>query len=790
MRIAVIGGGPGGLYFAALARQLGQDHEVTVWEQNAADTTTGFGIVFSDWSLGGIERADPVIDRAISAEVFSWDAIDVQVRGETVRSRGHRLRALSRMRLLRILHDRCRSVGVDLRFSTQAPPVDELAACHDLVVAADGISSPTRARYADVFRPQIVTGRCKYMWLGTDRVFDAFKLFVQDTPYGVMQVHAYPYAQAASTFSVEMHERVWRAAGFGDMPQRQGTNDDDSMARLAEMFAGILGGHRLIGSNPRWLSFATVRTATWRHGNVVLLGDAAHTAHYSIGPGTKLAMEDALTLAECLRAAPRRATGPALARVIEEYEAERRPPAASVQRAAQGSLEWLENLGDFHSRRHPVQLAFSFLTRSLRVTRGQLRQRDTEFVARADRWMAGACGLEETRPPMFLPFRLRGLTVKNRVIVSPMGMFSAEDGVPGDFHLVHLGAKALGGAGLVMTEMVSPSPGGRVTHRCTGMYTPGHEASWRRIAEFVHQNSTAAIGMQLGHSGRKGSSRMGRKGMDHVPLRSGNWDLVAPSPVPYRPGVSQVPRELDEAEMTEIRQQFTQAAGMAARAGFDLLELHCAHGYLLSSFISPLTNQRRDRYGGSLENRLRFPLEVFDAVRAAWPGGRPLTVRISATDWVAGGIDVDQAVEVARAFAAHGVDAIHVSTGQVIPDEVPGYGRLHQVPFAEKIRGLAGVPTIAVGGITSADDVNTIILAGRADLCSLGRIHLSDPQWTLRAAAEEDYAGPGADWPAPFIAGAKAARPRRGPGSSGPPRTGAPVIDGAGPRPAVLARNR
>ena len=440
--------------------------------------------------------------------------------------------------------------------------------------------------------------------------------------------------------------------------------------------------------------------------------------------------------------------------------------ATSVQRAAQPSLEWFENLGHY-GRSHPVQFAFNFLTRSRRVTYDQLRQRDPEFIARVDTWLSRASGQARARPPMFLPFRLRGLTLKNRVIVSPMGMFNASNGTPGDFHLVHLGSKALGGAGLIMTEMVSPSPTGRVTPRCTGMYAPEHEASWQRIVEFVHRSSTAAIGLQLGHSGRKGSAQMARKGMDHQPLPDGNWDVVGPSPIPYRLGVNQVPRELTAAQMGEICQQFTAAAQMGARAGFDLLELHCAHGYLLSSFISPLTNQRSDRYGGSLENRLRFPLEVFDAVRAAWPAGRPVTVRISATDWAEGGMDADQAVEVARGFAAHGADAIHVSTGQVTPDEAPAYGRTYQVPYAEKIRNVVGIPTIAVGGIFSADDLNSIIAAGRADLCSLGRIHLNDPQWTLRAAAQQGYSGPGADWPDPFIAGSRAVPP--GPAGRTPP---------------------
>jgi anthraniloyl-CoA monooxygenase len=579
-------------------------------------------------------------------------------------------------------------------------------------------------------------------------VFDAFTFDIRQTPWGVMQVHAYPYDATGSTLIVEMHEDVWRRAGFHTAGNLAiGQSDVDAIARCGEIFADVLDGHRLIGNNSRWITFTTVRCESWWHDNVVLLGDAAHTAHFSIGSGTKLAMEDALALAACLS---ERSTVDA---ALDAYEAERKPVVVSTQRAAQASLEWFENLGQY-THQHPLQFAFNILTRSRRVTYGNLRMRDPEFVARVDAWFAAGTGGQPRtpRPPMFHPLRLRGLELKNRVVVSPMDMYVASEGMPNDFHLVHLGSKALGGAGLVMTEMVCVSPNGRISPGCTGLYTDAQRDAWRRIVEFVHERSTAKIGVQLGHSGRKGSTRLMWEGMDQ-PLPIGNWPVVAPSPIPYSP-VNQIPRELTAADLVEIRDQFAAAAERAATAGFDLLELHCAHGYLLSSFISPLTNRRTDRYGGSLANRLRFPLEVFAAVRAVWPAQRPISVRMSATDWHPGGVDAAEAVQIAQAFVESGADAIDVSTGQVVKDERPTFGRSYQTPYADAVRNnVPGIAVIAVGAISSYDDVNSLILAGRADLCALARTHLYDPQWTLHAAAEQDYSGPGADWPLPFRAG-------------------------------------
>ncbi|WP_225730433.1 MULTISPECIES: bifunctional salicylyl-CoA 5-hydroxylase/oxidoreductase [unclassified Nocardia] len=754
MRIAVVGGGPGGLYFAALAKQLDAGHEITVWERNAPDDTFGFGVVFSDETLGGIEHADARIYTRMASRFARWDDIDIHYLNTVHTSGGQGFAAMSRKDLLAILQQRCRELGVTIHFRTEAPDIEVLRAECDLVVAADGINSAIRARYAEAFRPTLDRRDNKFMWLGTDKVFEAFEFFIRETPHGVMQIHGYPYGADGSTFIVEMHEDVWRAAGFDDYAAREfapGDNDEKSIAVLGELFVDILDGHRLLANNSRWINFVTVRNESWRHGNIVLIGDAAHTAHFSIGSGTKLAMEDALALAAALH------ENPTLDASLAAYEAERRPVVLSMQRAAQASLEWFESISDYAGQA-PPQFAFNLLTRSRRVTYDNLRLRDPGFVDAIDNWYAAdqTPPASSVRPPMFYPYRVKGVEFVNRIVVSPMDMYSAVDGVPGDFHLVHLGSKALGGAGLVMTEMVCVSPEGRITPGCAGLYTEEQEAAWRRIVDFVHSGSEAKIGVQLGHSGRKGSTKRMWEGID-VPLESGNWEVVAPSALPYGPGCH-VPRELTEDELDLIAAQFVAAAEAAARAGFDLLELHAGHGYLLSSFLSPLSNARTDAYGGTLANRMRFPLRVFDAIRAVWPADRPLSVRISATDWAEGGNTVDDAVHIAQAFAAHGADLINVSSGQVVKHEKPAFGRSYQTPFADRIRQAltakyAHVGVIAVGAISSYDDANSILLAGRADLVAVGRAHLYDPQWTLHAAVEQGYAGPGAHWPDQFAAG-------------------------------------
>jgi len=741
MKIAIVGGGPGGLYLAALMKQLDPSHDVTIWERDAADVTFGFGVVFSDETLGGIENADPEFADAMARRFARWTDIDIHYRGESHTVGGQGFAAMSRKELLGLLQQRCRDLGVVVHYSTPAPAVDVLRESYDLVVGADGANSLVR-RSSGVFNSTVDQRRNKYMWLGTDLVFEAFQFFIKDTPWGTMQVHGYPYSDNGSTFIVEMHEDVWRRAGFDtgvEFPP--GVSDEPAVDRIRELFAEELAGHQVFANNSKWLSFTTVRNERWHDGNLVLVGDAAHTAHFSIGSGTKLAMEDSLALAACLHEHRDVETA------LTAYETERRPVVESTQRAAQASLEWFENIG-MYADQEPTRFCFNLLTRSRRITYDNLRTRDSEFADRVDAAFAASQGLQTTAPAMFQPFRLGQLELKNRVIVSAMDMYSAVDGVPGDFHLVHLGSKAMGGAGLVMTEMVCVSPEGRITPGCTGLWTDEQRDSWARIVSFAHERSTARIGLQLGHSGRKGSTRLMWEGMDE-PLPEGNWDVVGPSPLPYGPG-NAVTGEVDRERITA---EFVAAARRGAEAGFDLLELHCAHGYLLSSFLSPIANQRTDEYGGSLTNRLRFPLEVFDAVRAVWPAERPMIVRISATDWVDGGNTEHDAVEIARAFIAHGADAIDVSTGQVTADERPAYGRSYQTPFADRIRHeVTGAAVIAVGAIASYDDVNSILLAGRADLCALGRTHLYDPHWTLHAAAEQEYR---AEWPVQYKAGSR-----------------------------------
>ncbi len=751
MRIAIVGGGPGGLYFAALMKQLDPTHEITLWERNAASDTFGFGVVFSDETLGGIGNADPVVADYMSRRFARWTDIDIHFRGETVTVGGQGFAAMSRKELLELLQHRCAELDVDVRFSTMAPPVDELEAEYDLVLAADGVNSQIRAAYADSFGPSLDPRPNKFMWLGTDQVFEAFKFFVKETEFGMMQIHGYPFSEQGSTFIVEMSPDVWDAAGFAETAGTTfapGQSDQSAIEKIRTIFAAELDGHAVLANNSKWLNFTTVRNRSWRHGNIVLLGDAAHTAHFSIGSGTKLAMEDSLALAACLH------EHADLESALAAYEAERRPVVESTQRAAQASLEWFEQISQYKAQ-NATQFAFNLLTRSRRITQENLRLRDPDFAEAVDRHFATSQGFTQLAPAMFQPYRIGGLDLKNRVVVSPMDMYSAVDGDPGNFHLVHLGSKALGGAGLVMTEMVCVSAEGRITPGCSGLYTDDQRESWKTIVDFVHSKSTAKIGAQIGHAGRKASTKLMWEGIDE-PLEAGNWEAAGPSALPYGPG-SQTPRQLDRTEMDSIKAEFVQAARRADHAGFDLLEVHAAHGYLLSSFLSPISNQRADEYGGSLENRLRFPLEVFDEVRAAWPAAKPLTVRISATDWIEGGNDSDDSVQIARAFVDHGAAGIDVSTGQVSKDEKPAFGRSYQTPFADRIRqevaGPAGAAVIAVGAISTYDDVNTVLLAGRADLVALGRTHLYDPQWTLHAAVEQDYQGPGTQWIPQFAAG-------------------------------------
>jgi anthraniloyl-CoA monooxygenase len=750
MKIAVVGGGPGGLYLAALVKQLAPGTEIRVWERNAPDDTFGFGVVFSDQTLSGIKASDPSAFDEMGRSFAYWDDVDVEYRGKRTSIGGNGFAAMSRVELLHVLQRRAAAAGVEVLFSTDAPPVEELMAEYDLVVGCDGINSAIREKYATEFGTTVDWRQCKFMWLGTDLVFDAFKFFIKETEWGTMQVHGYPMDAHASTFIIEMHEDVWHKAGFDKVDAASllpGVSDTESIARVKEIFADVLQGHNLIANNSKWVTFRTIRNKTLAYENLVLLGDAAHTAHFSIGSGTKLAMEDSLALAACVLEYS------TMADAIKAYDEERLPVIKSTQRSAQASLEWWEELAQYTGQDFE-QFVFNLMTRSRRITYDNLKDRDPQFVANVDAWflqneIARGRVPEGTtaRPPMFLPFKLRDVILPNRVVVSAMDMYSAKDGVPGDFHLVHLGSRALGGAGLVMTEMVCTAADARITPGCGGLWTDEQESAWKQIVDFGH-TTRAKMGIQLGHAGRKGSTKLMWEGIDQ-PLESGNWPLISASAIAYSP-VNQVPKEMNRADMEAVKADFVSAARRAARAGFDLLELHCAHGYLLSSFLTSVSNQRTDEYGGSVANRLRFPLEVFDAVRAVWPTQRPMSVRISATDWVEEGLSAEESIEIAAAFAEHGADIIDVSTGQTSSEAHPEYGRSYQTPYSDRIRNQVGVATIAVGSISSWDDVNTIIAAGRADLCALGRPHLYDPAWTLHAASDQEVKVP---WPVQYRAG-------------------------------------
>lgn len=748
MRVAIIGGGPGGLYFAALAKQLSPAWEITVWERNARDAMFGFGVVFSDETLDGIANADPHVHAAMTAEFARWSDIDIRYGGEVHTSGGHGFAALDRNRLREIVQRRCAELGVDVRYGTPAPPVDRLAADYDLVVAADGVNSATRRHYADTFRTDLDERNARYMWLSTDKVFEAFTFIVEEGDFGALQVHAYPYNDTRSTFIVEMAEDSWRRAGFADLAARDfapGESDTASIARCADILADHLDGHTLLPNNSRWIRFSTVRNATWSHGNVVLLGDAAHTAHFSIGSGTKLAMEDALALAACLH------EHDGIDAALAAYEAERRPVVASTQRAAQASLEWFENI-DRYVGQPPAQFAFNLLTRSRRVTYDNLRVRDPRFVGDADAWFG--TGAAPDTPPMFRPYRIGGVTLANRVVVPPLATYSAAHGVPGTFDAAHLGTLALGGAGLVIAGMTAVLPEGRMTTCCPGLWNDAQETAWRHIVDTVTAQTDTALGIQLTHAGRRAARTVPGPDGSTAALRDFGLPTIAASPDPWDDDTP-APAEATRADLDRVRDAFTASARRADRAGFDVLELQFGHGHFVSGFLSPLTNRRTDEYGGTLPHRLRYPVEVLRAVRAVWPADKALVVRISASDWADGGTTEDDAVEIARALAAAGADAVDVSTGEVVAHERPDYGRSYQTPLADLVRNATGIPTIAVGAISTYDDVNSILLAGRADLCAVGRAHMYDPLWTLHAAAEQGYTGPGAAWPEPWRPGGR-----------------------------------
>ncbi len=725
MKISVIGAGPSGLYFAILMKKSRPEADVTVIERNRSGDTFGFGVVFSDQTLDIFHKYDRESHAAILANFAYWDDIEIDFKGEQIRVGGNGFCGCARRTLLQLLEARAVELGVKIEFGRE---VDDLAAFadSDLIVAADGVNS--RIRGADEAHFQTLTDQRpnKFVWMGSTRPFDAFTFFFQETEHGVFIAHCYQYEADRSTWVIETDPETFDRAGLGEM-------DEAASARFLEgIFQRQLAGHPLITNRSLWRSFPMIRNGRWSKGNVVLLGDAKATAHFSIGAGTKLAMEDAIALFEAFGADSD--VGAALAR----FERARREDVEKTQHAADVSLVWFEQLSRFWDYR-PAKFAFGLMTRAKAITYDNLALRAPEVVERVTREFADeqvARGLPSRGPdipPMFQPYRLRDMELANRVVLSPMCTYSAEEGLPADWHLVHLGARALGGAGLIFTEMTNVSASARITHGCTGIYTDEQEAGWRRIVEFVHGQSAAKICLQLGHAGRKGATKLMWEGMDQ-PLETGAWPLISASAIPYYPD-SAVPRPMTRADMDAVKADYVQAAHRAERAGFDMLEMHCAHGYLLAAFVSPLTNHRTDEYGGSLENRLRFPLEVFDAIRAVWPPGKPMSVRISATDWKEGGVTGEEAVAVAQAFANHGCDLVDVSTGQTVPDGKPIFGRMFQVPFSDRVRNEADISTMCVGAISTPDQVNTILAAGRADLVAVGRGHLADPSFTLRAAA-------------------------------------------------------
>lgn len=744
MKVAIIGGGPAGLYFAIQMKMKDPSHDISVIERNERGNTYGWGVVFSDGTLDNLKSVDEETYTQITNDFVHWDDIDVHFGGKIIKSGGHGFSGISRNALLEILTKRAEKLSIKIAFGNDILDDTELQGV-DLIVAADGINSLIRKHYEEHFNPDVDLRDCKYVWLGTHKTFDAFTFIFKETQFGWFQAHCYRFEKGMSTFIVECPQEVWSRAGVDKMAK------EDGIAFCEELFAEYLDGNRLISNSEHlrgsavWMSFPRVNCENWHYKNIVLLGDSAATAHFSIGSGTKLALESAISLTNKIHEFKDLETA------LKDYQEERRIEVLRLQSAARNSTEWFEQVG-LKGHLEPEQFAYSLITRSQRVSHENLRERDKVYLETYERWLAlKAAGkeYEEAIPPMFLPFRIRDMKLKNRVVCSPMAMYSAVYGTVTDFHLVHFGIRAIGGAGLLFTEMTCVSADARITPGCAGIYTDKHIKAWKRIVDFVHDNGNIKFGMQIGHAGRKGSTKLGWEGYD-VPLEDGNWPVYAPSPIPYTEK-NQIPIEMTAEDMDRIKKDFVAATIKAEEAGFDMIELHCAHGYLLSSFISPITNIRTDEYGGSLENRMRYPLEVFDAMRAVWPEHKPMSVRISASDWVDCGTNIDDSIEIAAMLKEHGVDIVDVSSGQVSPDQKPVYGRMYQVPFSERIRLEVGIATMAVGNIYEPDHVNSIIAAGRADLCLLARPHLWDPFWTLRAASQLGYED--IKWPNQYLSG-------------------------------------
>ncbi|MED5330468.1 MAG: bifunctional salicylyl-CoA 5-hydroxylase/oxidoreductase [Planctomycetota bacterium] len=746
MKIACLGGGPSGLYFSLLMKKAFPDSEIDIFERNQADDTFGWGVVFSDETLSHFEEADPESFAEITDHFVHWSDIETYFADRCIRSTGHGFCGLARRDLLQILHRRCEAVGVHLHFNTEITGDDDpRVADADLILGADGINSILREKYADHFEPEIDNRVCKFCWLGTDKALDAFTFIFLENEAGMWQVHAYPFKDGQSTWIVECDETTFQKSGL------EKATEEDTVAFCEDLFRDHLEGASLLTNRSIWRNFPTIRNKTWHHGKIVLLGDAAHTAHFSIGSGTKLAMEDAIALKDAF---VEHGTED-VPTVLQAYEDNRYVDTVKIQKAAQTSLEWFENTSRY-AKLHPLQFTFSLMTRSKRITYDNLAERDPDLVQQVREWWWDQEVSTERNeggvapPPMFAPFRLKNLDLSNRIVVSPMCQYMAEEGAVTDWHLVHLGSLARGGAGLVFTEMTDVSAEGRITFGCAGMWNDEQEQAWKNIVTWVHQNTPAKICQQLAHAGRKGSCHLPWEGGQ--PLEGDQaWDTLAPSPIPFAEE-GPAPREMTEADMKAVTEDFVAAARRSEAAGFDMIELHMAHGYLLSSFLSPLSNQRQDAYGGSIENRMRFPLEVFKAIRAAWPEDRPLSVRLSATDWLEHenrGLTMDDTLAVASALKEAGCDLLDISSAGNSPDSEPIFGRMFQVPFAERIRFEVGIPVMCVGAVLGADHANTILAAGRADLVAMARPHLIDPHLTLSAAV--DYEVQSQWWPNSYL---------------------------------------
>lgn len=747
MKVMCLGGGPAGLYFAISMKLRDPSHDITVLERNKANDTFGWGVVLSDDALERMQKNDPISTQTIRDHFAYWDDIAVEHNGVRTVSGGHGFAGIGRKQMLIDLQARATELGVNMVFETEFKTAGEYRKDYDLVVATDGINSRVRAEYKDIFEPDIDTRLCKFIWLGTHQKFDdAFTFIFEKTDHGWMWAHVYQFDDNTATFIVECLQDTWDAWGFADMTK------EEIVETCRQVFAKYLGGHDLMSNAAHlrgsavWMNFPRVICGKWYHENVVLMGDAAATGHFSIGSGTRLAFDSAIALADYLHSEP------TLEQAFSRYQDERRLEVLRLQSAARNSLEWFEEVERYLTQ-DPVQFTYNLLTRSQRISHENLRLRDPKWVHTAERWFQTMAGVPEdavVRAPMFAPFQLRDMALKNRIVVSPMAQYKAKDGCPNDWHFVHYAERAKGGAGLVYTEMTCVSASGRITPGCPGLYAPEHEIAWRRLVNFIHTETDAKVCAQIGHSGRKGSTQLGWHKMD-APLDHGNWDLISASAIPWSVD-NATPREMTRDDMDAVKAQFVASTRMAARCGFDMIELHAAHGYLISSFISPVSNVRTDAYGGSLENRMRYPIEVFAAMRAAWPLDRPLSVRISATDWVGqDGVTPEEAVEIARLFRDAGADIIDVSAGQTSVDARPQYGRMFQTPFSNRIRNDLNMPTMAVGNIYETDHVNSILLAGRADLVCLARPHLSDPYWTLHAGVE--LGDQDIQWPLPYLAG-------------------------------------